>query len=145
MGLPGTAVLQPLGVAKIKIQSVSVSEQFQRDPPPVTQANQAARVITVDRKVVEVAGHLYVEAPKNRKCRRTIYPRRTLGGYPLAGKLAARIEAARAEQAAGTNPLGLLFPSRQSSFRAAQESVIFGGPLSRVDRPRVDRRLRVSG
>ena len=71
----------------------------------------AARVITVDRKVVEVAGHLYVEAPKNRKFRRTIYPRRTPAGYPLAERLAARIEAARAEQDAGTNPLGLIFPS----------------------------------
>ena len=68
-------------------------------------------MITVDRKVVEVAGHLYVEAPKNRKYRRTIYPRRTPAGYPLAERLAARIEAARAEQEAGTNPLGLIFPS----------------------------------
>jgi len=40
----------------------------------------------VDRKVVEVAGHLYVEAPKNRK---TIYPRRTPAGYPLAECLSA--------------------------------------------------------
>ena len=38
---------------------------------------------------------------------RTPYPRRTPAGYPLA----ARIEQARAEQAAGTNPLGLIFPS----------------------------------
>jgi integrase len=75
------------------------------------QVDQAARVITVDRKVVEVAGHMYVEAPKNRKFRRTIYPRRTPAGYPLAERLAARIEAARAEQEAGTNPLGLIFPS----------------------------------
>ena len=75
------------------------------------QIDQAARVITVDRKVVEVAGHLYVEAPKCRKHRRTIYPRRTPDGYPLAERLAARIEAARAEQDAGTNPLGLIFPS----------------------------------
>jgi hypothetical protein len=65
----------------------------------------------VDRKVVEVAGHLYVEAPKNRKYRKTIYPRLTPAGYPLADRLAARVEAARAEQAAGTNPLGLIFPS----------------------------------
>ena len=43
----------------------------------IAQVDPAARVITVDRKVVEVAGHLYVEAPKNRKYRRTIYPRRT--------------------------------------------------------------------
>ena len=77
----------------------------------IPQVDQAARVITVDRKVVEVAGHLYVEAPKNRKFRRTIYPRRTPAGYPLAERLAARIEAARAEQEAGINPLGLIFPS----------------------------------
>ena len=70
-----------------------------------------ARVITVDRKLIEVAGHLYVEAPKCRKFRATIYPVRTPDGYPLAGKLAARIEAARAEQQAGTSPLGLIFPS----------------------------------
>ena len=68
-------------------------------------------MITVDRKVVEVAGHLYVEAPKCRKYRRTIYPRRTPDGYPLAERLAARIEEARAGQGAGTNPLGLIFPS----------------------------------
>ena len=77
----------------------------------IPQVDQAARVITVDRKVVEVAGHLYIEAPKNRKFRRTIYPRRTPAGYPLAERLAARIEQARAEQAAGVNPLGLIFPS----------------------------------
>ena len=68
-------------------------------------------MITVDRKVVEVAGHLYIEAPKNSKCRRTIYPRRTPADYPLAEKIAARMEAARAEQDAGINPLGLIFPS----------------------------------
>jgi integrase len=77
----------------------------------IAQVDQAGRVITVDRQVVEVAGHLYVEAPKNRKLRRTIYPRRTPDGYPLAQKLAARIEQARAEQDAGINPLGLIFPS----------------------------------
>jgi integrase len=42
----------------------------------IAQVDTAARVITVDRKVVEVAGHLYIEALKNRKFRRTIYPRR---------------------------------------------------------------------
>ena len=68
-------------------------------------------MIAVDRKVVEVAGHLYIEAPKNRKRRRTIYPRITPAGYPLAERLAARLEQARAEQAVGTNPLGLIFPS----------------------------------
>jgi hypothetical protein len=77
----------------------------------IDQVDQAARVIVVDRKVVEVAGHLYVEPPKGRKRRKTIYPRVTPGGYPLAERLAVRIAAARFEQAAGTNPLGLVFPS----------------------------------
>jgi integrase len=77
----------------------------------IGQVNLAGRVITVDRQVIEVAGHLYVEAPKCRKRRKTIYPRRTPDGYPLAQKLAARIEQAAAEHQAGTNPLGLIFPS----------------------------------
>ena len=77
----------------------------------IPQVDEAGRVITVDRKVVDINGQLYVEAPKNRKFRRTICPRLTPGGYPLAEWLAARIEEARTEQAAGTNPLGLLFPA----------------------------------
>ena len=56
------------------------------------QVAPAARVITVDRKVVEVAGTLYLEAPKGRKRRSTIYPARTPAGYPLADKIAARIQ-----------------------------------------------------
>ena len=70
-----------------------------------------ARVITLDRKLIEVAGQLYVEAPKCRKYRSTIYPVRTPHGYPLGAKLATRVEQARTEQQAGANPLGLIFPS----------------------------------
>ena len=51
------------------------------------QVAAAARVITVDRKLIEVAGQLYVEAPKCRKYRSTIYPVRTPHGYPLADRL----------------------------------------------------------
>jgi integrase len=80
------------------------------------QVAAGARVITVDRKVVEVAGKLYLEAPKGRKRRSTIYPASTPGGYPLAGTIAARAEEARAEQAAGANPLGLMFPSPRGSY-----------------------------
>ena len=61
--------------------------------------------------MIEVAGHLYNSRHPSRKYRKTIYPRRTPDGYPLAEKLAARIEQARAEQEAGTNPLGLISPS----------------------------------
>ena len=77
----------------------------------IGQVDDHTRVITVDRKVIEVAGHLYIEAPKGRKSRKTIYPRITPDGYPLAERLATRIDQARAEQAAGVNPLGLIFPS----------------------------------
>lgn len=72
----------------------------------VQQIDQAARAIAVDRKMIEVAGRLYLEAPKGRKSRRTIYPRASPAGYPLAERLAARIEEARAEQQTGAN-LGL--------------------------------------
>jgi integrase len=77
----------------------------------IWQIEPGSRVIDVDRKIIEVGGHLYIEAPKNRKRRKTIYPRHTPSGYPLASKLAARIEQATAEHAAGINPLGLIFPS----------------------------------
>jgi integrase len=89
----------------------------------VGQVDHRARVIAVDRKVVEVRGQMYVEAPKNRKFRRAIYPRVTPAGYPLAERLAIRIQAAQADQERGANPLGLLFPTptgkywRSSNFR----------------------------
>ena len=80
------------------------------------QIDPAARVIDVDRKVIEVGGKLLTGAPKGRKRRKTIYPVRTPPGYPLAGKIAARIQEARAEQDAGANPLGLLFPSPRGTW-----------------------------
>ncbi len=40
----------------------------------IPQLDTATRVITVTRKLIEVAGHQYIEAPKNRKHRATIYP-----------------------------------------------------------------------
>ena len=76
----------------------------------------AARVITVDRKVVEVGGKLFLEAPKGRKRRSTIYPVRTPAGYPLAEKIAARAGQARAEQDAGANSLGLMLPSPRGAY-----------------------------
>ncbi len=80
------------------------------------QVAAAARVVTVDRKVVEVGGKLFLEAPKGRKRRSTIYPVRTPAGYPLAEKIAARLQEARAERDAGTNPLGLMFPSPRRAY-----------------------------
>ncbi|MGH3125495.1 MAG: hypothetical protein ACRDND_31330, partial [Streptosporangiaceae bacterium] len=80
------------------------------------QVDQGARVVTVDRKVIEIGGKIYLEAPKGRKQRRTIYPRTTPQGYPLAEMVAARIRQARAEQETGANPRGLLFPSPQGRY-----------------------------
>ena len=80
------------------------------------QIAAAARVITADRKVVEVSGKLYLEAPKGRKRRSTIYPVRTPAGYPLADQIAARAEQARTERDAGANPLGLMFPSPRGAY-----------------------------
>ncbi len=77
------------------------------------QIDPAARVIDVDRKVIEVSGTLLTGAPKGRK---PIYPTRTPQSYPLADKITARIQAARAEQNAGTNPLGLMFPSPRGTY-----------------------------
>jgi integrase len=75
------------------------------------QIDTATRTVTVDRKIIEISGTLHLEAPKGRKKRRTIYPAQAPDSYPLAQRLADRIDAARAEQAAGTNPNGLIFPS----------------------------------
>ena len=66
----------------------------------------------------------------------TVYPardERTPAGYPLADKLAARVEAARAEQEAGTNPLGLVFPSpRGGHWRSSNFSRRVLGPAYRA-------------
>jgi hypothetical protein len=77
----------------------------------IWQITPGRRVIDVDRKVIEVAGQLLTGLPKGCKRRKTIYPARTPAGYPLAEKVQARIQQVRAEMAAGTNPLGLMFPS----------------------------------
>jgi integrase len=75
------------------------------------QVDTDARTITVDRKIIEIGGHLFTESPKGRKHRRTIYPRHTPSGYPLADNIATRAAQAAAEQQTGTNPHALLFPS----------------------------------
>jgi hypothetical protein len=82
----------------------------------VGQISQTDRVVTVDRKIIEVRGHLFVEPPKNRRWRRTIYPRATTDGWPIAVMVAARIEEVEREQAAGRNPLGLMFPAPAGGY-----------------------------
>ena len=95
----------------------------------IAQVDAAARVITVDRKVVEVGGQLYPRGAQEPQVPPDHLPAaHARPGYPLAERLAARIEAARAEQEAGTNPLGLVFPSpkgrywRSSNFSRASSS-----------------------
>jgi integrase len=101
----------------------------------IGQVPQAPRVITVDRKVVGVGGRLYVEAPKNRKFRLTIYPRRTPAAHPLAERLAARIEEARVEQEAGTSPQGLIFP-RAGAATGGPPTATATAQAGRLRRPR---------
>ena len=97
------------------------------------QVSPEARAVAVDRKVIEVRGQLYVEAPKNRKWRQAIYPRLTPAGWPLAEMVTARLAAVGVERAAGANQLGLMFPApaggywRSSNFR---RRVLEGGYLS---------------
>jgi integrase len=99
----------------------------------VSQVSLDARVITVDRKVVDIAGTMFTEAPKNRKQRQTIFPVRTPAGYPLAEKLAARIQEARAEQQAGTNLLGLVFPTPTGlHWRSSNYSRRYLNPAYRI-------------
>jgi hypothetical protein len=61
--------------------------------------------------VAQACPHPAAAGRDPRRCRRHRARRSTPGGYPLADKLAARIEQARAEQEAGANPLGLVFPA----------------------------------
>jgi hypothetical protein len=108
--------------------------------PTAARVSPGERGVLVDRKVIEVRGHLFVVTPKNRKWRRTIYPRFTPRGWPLADMVAARIEAVRLEQEAGTSPMGLMFPApaggywRSSNFRRASlrtaTSLPGGGPTA---------------
>jgi integrase len=77
----------------------------------IGQIDAGHRIIDVNRKVVEVGGKQYVEPPKGRKKRKTIYPVTTPSGYPLAEKIQARIEQVKMEMAQGRNPMGLMFPS----------------------------------
>ena len=51
-------------------------------------------------------GRLFVEAPKNRERRQTVYPRLTPQRWPLAERVAARIAAVSAEQDAGPTRWG---------------------------------------
>jgi len=116
--------LAPTGLYELMVKTAAYSGLRQGELFALTadQITPGGRVIDVDRKVIEVAGALLTGLPKGCKRRKAIYPARTPQGYPLAEKLQARIQAARAEMQAGTNPAGLIFPSprgrywRSSSF-----------------------------
>jgi hypothetical protein len=82
----------------------------------ITQIDPDTRTVTVDRKIIEIGGKMFAEAPKGRKKRRAIYPRVIPASYPLAQRIADRIERARAEQQAETNPGGLIFPSPKGRY-----------------------------
>jgi integrase len=78
--------------------------------------DQELRQVAVDLKVIEVRGYLYVEPPKGRKRRRTIYPCETPVGYPLAQMIAIRVTEIQQEQADGRNPEGIMFPTPTGKY-----------------------------
>ena len=106
-----------------------------------------ARAVAVDRKVIEVRGRLFVEAPKNRKRRQTVYPCLTPQGWPLAERVAARIAAVSAEQGRRGQPAGADVPGPGRRVLAVAELPPPGSggrlPGRRVARRR--RRARSSG
>ena len=79
----------------------------------IGQVTEAARVITVDRKVVEVGGRLYVEAPKNRKFRRPSTragPRtdtRSRSGSPPASRKRAPSRKRASTRRASSSPIAV--------------------------------------
>ena len=77
----------------------------------IWQIDPAARVIDVDRKVIEVGGTLLTGRPRAASAARPSTPPAPRRATRWRSKIEARIEAARAEKKAGTNPLGLMFPS----------------------------------
>jgi integrase len=94
------------------------------------QIDQVGRVITVDRKVVEVAGHLYREPPKNRKCRPSPpdNPRRATGSPTASNRPAPSKPLAltrwgwsspRRPESAGGRPTSAATSSRSATWRPA--------------------------
>jgi integrase len=74
------------------------------------------RTIAVLRKVIEVNGKQTIELPKNGIIRTTLFPEIAPDGYRLADMLARRINEARTEREAGSNPNALLFPARGGKY-----------------------------
>jgi len=81
----------------------------------IAQVSHAARVITVDRKVVEVGGRLYAEAPKNRKSGRSTRGARPAATRWLSGSLSALRKPVPSRRP-GAIPSGWSFPSRRGGY-----------------------------
>ena len=81
------------------------------------QIDPAARVIDVDRKVIEVSRDTAHRRAQRPQAPQDHLPRPHPAGLP-AGRARSRPASrpARAEQEAGTNPLGLMFPSPRGTY-----------------------------
>lgn len=83
----------------------------------ITEAQQDGALVEIDInwQIDSAASRRNAEdprcLPKGRKTRRTLVGSRSVTGYPTAVRLLERADAARAEQAAGSNPEALLFPA----------------------------------
>jgi integrase len=65
---------------------------------------------------LETIGGPHLALPKGNKRRWTTYPRVTPTGFDLADAVSRRLDEVAAEKAAGTNQLGLLFPSERGTW-----------------------------
>lgn len=65
---------------------------------------------------LETIGGPHLAPPKGNKRRWTTYPQVTPTGFPLAAAIERRLAEVAQERSAGTNPLGLLFPSERGTW-----------------------------
>ena len=100
---------------------------------PATRIDCAHRQIHIDVKTVEIGGKTFVEEPKGRRHRTTIYPQHTPLGRPLAELVEQRAAQALEEQDRGVNPHGLMFPAPRGGHLASSNfTTRITGPAYRL-------------
>lgn len=83
---------------------------------PATSIDCEHRQIRIDVKTVSIDGETFLEEPKGRRHRTTIYPQRTPLGRPLAELIQRRIAEVLHEHDHGLNPHGLMFPAPRGGY-----------------------------
>ena len=100
---------------------------------PATVVDCTHRQILVDVKAVEVGGKVFIEEPKGRRHRTTVYPQHTPLGRPLAELLEQRIDEALQEQARGVNRNALMLPAPRGGYlNSSNFTTRIAGPAYRL-------------